>query len=299
MLSWSYHALSPAAARLFRLLSLHPAPTATAAEFSALSGDDPRPALAELTRAHLLQETAADRYTCHDLLREYAADRAELSETPAERRSALGRLLAHAVAGDADLALRVPLVQRAAAAGFTAEAAALVRTVETPLRLLGRWEELAAAAGAVAELPVEPEVEARMRVALAEACFKLDDHRVALDTHDGVERYNAVGWILAMEGRHEDALRLYFEALAAADERQDRHGRAVTLHNIGDAHLAIGRHHEAITAFQEGLAVCRAIGDLDGECVLLKRLAAAYDAAGHRRRARRARSDAAALQRRR
>ena len=93
---------------------------------------------------------------------------------------------------------------------------------------------------------------------------------------------------------------MYLKALAAADERQDRHGRAVTLHNIGDAHLAIGRHHEAITAFQEGLAVCRAIGDLDGECVLLERLAAAYDAAGHRRRARRARSDAAAaLQRRR
>ncbi len=340
VLSWSYRALTPAAARVFRMLSLHPAPTATAAELGALAGEDPGPALAELTRAHLLDETAASRYTCHDLLREYAAELSAASEPQPARRDALGRLLAHALAEPVDLALRVALVRRAAAEGFAAEADLLSRSVEDPLRLLGRWEELAGAAGAAAELAPDPEAEARLRHALAEALFRRPDldgaeqqarraaaltssaelrlaalmllarvHAAAgrreqalaaageaagLDTQDTAERCNAMGWIFSTEGRYDDALLQYHQALAAADARGDLLRRAVTLHNIGDAHLACGRHRTAVDAFEQGLAVCRGIGDRDGERVLLGRLAAAYDAAGRHRRARRTRAAAAA-----
>ncbi len=57
--SWSYRALSAAAARLFRLLGLHPGPdiaVAATASLAAIPADRARELLAELTRAHLLAE---------------------------------------------------------------------------------------------------------------------------------------------------------------------------------------------------------------------------------------------------
>jgi DNA-binding SARP family transcriptional activator/predicted negative regulator of RcsB-dependent stress response len=96
--SWSYHALAPAAARLFRLLGLHPGPDVSAAAAGSLCGAGPvRPLLAELTRAHLLTEHQPGRYVFHDLLRAYATEQAQLHDTDAERRAATGRLLDHYV----------------------------------------------------------------------------------------------------------------------------------------------------------------------------------------------------------
>src|SRR5439155_24810898 len=52
-----------------------------------------RPPLAELTHAHLVTEHAPGRFTCHDLLRDYAAEHARASDTESEREKAVGRLL--------------------------------------------------------------------------------------------------------------------------------------------------------------------------------------------------------------
>src|SRR5207344_762677 len=57
--SWSYRALSPDTARMFRLLGLHPGPDMTAAAAASLAGiaaDRAGALLAELTRGHLLSE---------------------------------------------------------------------------------------------------------------------------------------------------------------------------------------------------------------------------------------------------
>ncbi|BCL12355.1 hypothetical protein GCM10017556_00940 [Micromonospora sagamiensis] len=75
--SWSTRALSPSAARLFRLLATHPGPelsTVAVASLAALPRDEVRVPLAELADAHLVVEHAPDRYTCHDLLRAHAAE---------------------------------------------------------------------------------------------------------------------------------------------------------------------------------------------------------------------------------
>jgi hypothetical protein len=59
--SWSYHALTPDAARLFRLLGLHPGPdlaVAAAAHLADVSLERVRLLLAELTRSHLVTEHA-------------------------------------------------------------------------------------------------------------------------------------------------------------------------------------------------------------------------------------------------
>ena len=96
--SWSYHALSPAAARLFRLLGLHPGPdvgVAAAASLAGMSRHDTVGALAELTRAHLITVHASGRYACHDLLRAYAAELAAGQDTGADRNAVLHRMFDH------------------------------------------------------------------------------------------------------------------------------------------------------------------------------------------------------------
>ncbi|WP_230416279.1 AfsR/SARP family transcriptional regulator [Micromonospora tarapacensis] len=94
--SWSYRALAPAAAELFRLIGLHPGPELEVAAVASLAGG-PMPAvrrlLAVLTRANLIAEQASGRYVLHDLLRAYAAEQAETEEPAATRRAATRRLL--------------------------------------------------------------------------------------------------------------------------------------------------------------------------------------------------------------
>jgi DNA-binding SARP family transcriptional activator/tetratricopeptide (TPR) repeat protein len=94
--SWSYRLLSPAAARLFRLIGLHPGTDISAAAAASLAGLAPavtRTLLTELTRAHLLSEPAPGRYGFHDLLRAYAGGEAESTDPADERRAAVGRVL--------------------------------------------------------------------------------------------------------------------------------------------------------------------------------------------------------------
>jgi len=96
--SWSYQALGPAAARLFRLLGLHPGPDIAAAAAASLAGlraNKTRSALAELTQASLLVEHTPGRYAFHDLLRAYASDLAYRIDSERQRDTATHRMLDH------------------------------------------------------------------------------------------------------------------------------------------------------------------------------------------------------------
>ncbi|WIM94995.1 BTAD domain-containing putative transcriptional regulator [Actinoplanes oblitus] len=98
VLSWSYHQLSDPAARLFRLLGLHPGPDITAPAAASLAGVPARQArrmLAELSGAHMLEEHTPGRFAFHDLLRAYAAEQVEEEESATERQAATERLLDH------------------------------------------------------------------------------------------------------------------------------------------------------------------------------------------------------------
>jgi len=115
--SWSYQALEPEAARLFRLLSLHPRPDVTApaaASLLALPVSRTRQLLAGLARAHLVTVDSPGRHACHDLLSTYADELARATDSPAELEQALHRLLEHylhtaAAASRLYSANRVPL----------------------------------------------------------------------------------------------------------------------------------------------------------------------------------------------
>jgi DNA-binding SARP family transcriptional activator/tetratricopeptide (TPR) repeat protein len=95
--SWSADKLSEQAARMFRLLGLHHGPDISAAAAASLAATTlarARLALAELTRASLLTQDMAGRFSCHGLLRAYAAElAATLSVTDRER--ARRRVLDH------------------------------------------------------------------------------------------------------------------------------------------------------------------------------------------------------------
>ncbi|MER5464656.1 BTAD domain-containing putative transcriptional regulator [Streptomyces sp. NPDC002668] len=96
--SWSYHALTPAAARLFRLIALHPGPDTSltaAASLTGLTVPHTHQLLTELAHAHLVDEPVPGRYTPHDLLRTYAGELARDADTPDEHQAARVRVLDH------------------------------------------------------------------------------------------------------------------------------------------------------------------------------------------------------------
>jgi tetratricopeptide (TPR) repeat protein len=96
--SWSYQYLDASAARMFRLLSLHPGPDISLPAAASLAGIPPRQAraaLAALTRAHLVTEYVPGRFAFHDLLRTYAAEQTGAMHSDAECRDAIRRVLDH------------------------------------------------------------------------------------------------------------------------------------------------------------------------------------------------------------
>ncbi len=98
VLSWSYDQLSEPAARMFRLLGVHPGPDislSAAASLAALPRAEVGTALRELARAHMVAEYLPARFTFHGLLRAYAVDQAERIDPEPERRAAAARVLDH------------------------------------------------------------------------------------------------------------------------------------------------------------------------------------------------------------
>ncbi|WP_307795512.1 ATP-binding protein [Actinacidiphila acididurans] len=94
--AWSYRALPEQAARLFRLLGLHPGAEFSLSAAAALADLPPhrvRQLLDDLVGAHLLEQTAPDRYQFHDLLRAYATGQAQTDEPEEHREAALRRVL--------------------------------------------------------------------------------------------------------------------------------------------------------------------------------------------------------------
>ena len=135
--SWSYRALTPEAARLFRLLPLHPAgelSTEAAAALGGLSLRSARGLLAELG-AQLLVQPGDGRWRMHDLLRAYAVELGEEHDDAAERDAAIERVYDYyqlsAYAAHLPLQPQVPLPEPepsergVAGRGFTGRADAM------------------------------------------------------------------------------------------------------------------------------------------------------------------------------
>ncbi|MGK5444649.1 AfsR/SARP family transcriptional regulator [Micromonospora sp. URMC 105] len=135
--SWSYRALTPEAARFFRLLPLHPTGELSTEAAAALGGLSLRAARGLLTElgAQLLVQPGDGRWRMHDLLRAYAVELGEEHDDAAERDAAVERVYDYyqlsAYAAHLPLQPQVPLpepepsVRGVTGRGFTGRADAM------------------------------------------------------------------------------------------------------------------------------------------------------------------------------
>jgi tetratricopeptide (TPR) repeat protein len=280
--SWSYIALEPAAARLFRLLGLHPGPDISAAAAASLAAHPPaemRRMLAELTRASLLTEHTPGRYAFHDLLRAYAAELAYTHDPADQRRAAVGRMLDHYV--------------------HTAHAAArLLDPARDPITLARPHPDV------VPERPVDhrqalawltaehPVLLAAVRLA-AEAGFDIHTWQMAWALHTFLDR----------RGHWHDLTTNWQTALPAARRLNEPAAQAYAHRRLASAHTRLGRYPDAHTNLAQALDLYSHSGDHTGQarthnalCFLWERQGrperaldhaqqalALYRAAGHRR----------------
>jgi DNA-binding SARP family transcriptional activator len=278
--SWSYAALSPAAARLFRLLGDHPGVLFTVTAAASLAGlplDATRPLLTELTHAYLIDASVDGRYTMHDLLQAYAAGLAEQDSGPCDRQEALLRLLDHYLrtAHEASrrlaphrLAIEMPVAAPgvtpaeitdpdAADAWFAEQHDSLVTLVER-----ANGEKLDDHTWMLAWAPVAfferrgrwQQWESTQRAALDAAirCNAVDRqayaHRSLAGAYIGQGRYTEA------EARLEDALTAY---RACGDET----GQAHTAANLGGMLETRGRYAEALDHVLKANELHRRLGN--------------------------------------
>jgi len=275
--SWSYRALSPPAARLFRLLGLHPggnfaAPAAASLAATALPLT--HRLLTELVDANLATEHSAGRYGLHDLLRVYATELMHGTDTDAVRRTALRRVLDHYLhtARAADrllLPMRDPIAfselqpgaepeplasEPEALAWFAAERQVLVAAIGHATST--GFDELAWRLAWTVTTFLERQGHwhdwaATQQVAL-EAAERAGDRTAQAHAHRGVA--GAYVWL----NRYDDASVHLKHALDLQGDQHDEVGQAHTHLDLCMLFERQGRHQEVLDHAQTALRLYRA-----------------------------------------
>jgi DNA-binding SARP family transcriptional activator/Tfp pilus assembly protein PilF len=288
VLSWSYQQLSPRAARMFRLLGLHPGPDisrAAAVSLGGASDDDAGTALGELTRAHMVAEHAPGRFTFHDLLRAYAVERARQAADEAEGERALRRAVGHYLHTARAAAAKV-YPQRYLPVPPVLEAGVTLEEIGDHDQALG-WLEaehsvLLAVAGYAAETGMMPQgwmlpcmladyldtrghwadLEVSQRSALAVARRSGDEEgeaRVCLELGIACVR---LGKLAEAEPHLECSLRLYGRM---GDRASQARAHTIFAYRLEREE----RYGEALGHTQQALELHRAVGNRAGEALAL------------------------------
>ncbi|MGH3971795.1 MAG: tetratricopeptide repeat protein [Pseudonocardiaceae bacterium] len=299
VLSWSYHALPPETARVFRLLGLHVGPDISVAAIAALAGITAvraRQLLDHLTGVHLLEEIGRDRYRFHDLLRIYAAERAATEQTNHERDNAVHRLLSWYL-HTADAAGRILTPQWRYVPLDPPEADLSPLAFTTYCQAL-QWCEaervnLVAATRHAAEC--DQHIIAWKLAAVLWDFFRLrghwadwiTTHEIGLAATRHLRDRNGEAWIANNLGdgyqglkRFEKAIDHLRQALVAWRELDDRWGEGWTLYNLGTVYRRMGRFDEALEHYHQALARGREMNKPWGEAWALHSLATTYRSLG-------------------
>ncbi|GAA1551219.1 BTAD domain-containing putative transcriptional regulator [Dactylosporangium maewongense] len=257
--SSSYRTLSDAAARLFRLIGLHPGPDISAPAAASLLGvpvKEARTLLADLVRAHLLTEPAAGRFAAHDLLRRYAAELA--AKDPAgERTAATRRLLEYYL--------------------HTAFAAT---TLQHPFQV--RVPDPAPPSAGVVPPALADQAAASRWFAAEYPVLTAAVHAAATTGFDSLAWQ--IAWTLTnffqRQGRHHDWIATQRVALAAAHRCGDRHGEAHLQRVLGRGHLALANYDDAHAALTASLELFRGLDDPVGRAATHLNLGEVHEAQG-------------------
>jgi len=297
--SWSYRQLTPAAARMFRLLGL--APGADIATFAAASlAGVPVPQasglLAELTQAHLLTEHVAGRYAFHDLLRAYAAELAHAHDPGDERRAALTGLFDYYLA--TSVAAMDVLVPAEKHRRPHVPAVGPLPPLATPTAARD-WLDSERATLAAVSAHTDAHGWPSHTTRLARALFRYlengghwHDAR-AIHTHalhaanrtgdraaEG-RAHLALGLADNWQGRCPEAADHDQQALALFREIGDKRGQAGSLSNLGLVLTRQARYEQAADCFRQALAVISELGDRFAQALVLGNLGAVLCKQGH------------------
>ena len=300
--SWSYRTLSTDAARLLRLLGLHPGPQVTAPAAASLVGLPLKRAealLDELVRAHLVVEPVPGRYALHDLMREYAVELVAADEAETDRDLAVHRALDHYLhsayaaavvinAQRVELTLREPPTtvhvenhadSDAAAAWLDAELEVLLVTLDWAASSgfdEQVWQLVRAIAGHLTRRGHWAQWAESYQAALA-AAERLGDPIREADAHRGLGR------AYTRKLRHEDAHHHYGSALKLYRDAGDRCGQARVEGHLALLHEQQGRHPEAVEHARRSLDLHRKLDDPLGLADAISAVAWCYAQAGRHR----------------
>jgi DNA-binding SARP family transcriptional activator len=281
----SYDALPPGGrgpARVFRLLGLPRLAELSLPAIAALAGQpasDVAVALEALTDAHLLQSPAADRFGLHDLLRSYAAELAERTDSPDERQAATRRMLrwygetAITAAQVLEPSYRLPAIVLTRATDPAPADPALA----SPRQALGWFEAeragLVAAAGHAAELGLHlfaVQIAVAMwsffqRTPYAEDSLATSEIGVSSARHLGDDAVlswalNSLGQAHGVLGHFPDSSRCFTEALHIRQRAGDRTGEAAVLNSLAIGLWRQQRFEEALDHLRAALAIYTALG---------------------------------------
>jgi DNA-binding SARP family transcriptional activator/Tfp pilus assembly protein PilF len=259
VLSWSYQMLSRPAARMFRLLSVHHGPDISlpaAASLAAVPTDEARRLLGELARANLLSSHRRGRFSFHDLLRAYAAERAGAEEDEAAREAAGRRVLDHYLH-----------------AAYAADR-----------RLAPDREPVDLGAPRDGVVPEEP-ADYDQALAWFRAEHQVLLAATALAGRAGHDAYAwQIPWSLVnffdLEGHWHDAAAVQRTALAAAGRLGDRAGQARAHYGLSGALLQAGSPEGARAQLEHALRLCADLGDQVGQARVSLDLARVTEALG-------------------
>jgi DNA-binding SARP family transcriptional activator/tetratricopeptide (TPR) repeat protein len=257
--SWSYRQLSTAAARMFRLLGLHPGPDISiraAASLAAVDEPQARRLLHELARDCLITEHAPGRYAFHDLLRAYATDKGRECDSESDRDAAVGRVLDHYLhtAGRACL---------------------LLRPAREPIALTPPRP------GTCPEQPGDHQqalawFEAEHHVLLAAVTLAAD---IGADSHAWQLPWAMTDYLYRRGSAHE-RVAIMGSALAAATRQDDALGQAMSLCRLGNAYVHTGDYDQARAHLERGLSLFQRLNDRRGEAAVQQSLSALAEAQG-------------------
>jgi DNA-binding SARP family transcriptional activator/Tfp pilus assembly protein PilF len=257
--SWSYGQLTLDAARMFRLLGLHPGPDISvpaAASLAALAEDDARRLLRELARAHLIAEHVPGRYAFHDLLRAYAAEEARDNENDTGRREATGRVLDHYL-------------------HTAARAALLLDPAQEPVVLAS--PRTGVAAGQPADRgQALAWFEAEHQVLLAAVTLAAES---GFDVHAWQLPW-AMKLFLHVGGHWQEGAAAQRTALAAATRLGDAAAQALSGRQLAVACTDLGDHDLARSHFARSLTLYQRLGDRLGQGKIQQSLAFAAERQG-------------------
>ncbi|MEQ4302022.1 tetratricopeptide repeat protein [Plantactinospora sp. B6F1] len=290
--AWSYRSLTDGAARLFRLLGLHPGPdfsTEAAGALCAAPTQQVRHLLDVLVGAHLLEQHAPGRYQLHDLLRAYALDQVRQLESEDASRAALRRLLdwyLHTAAGA--LARILPFSRALPMVAAAPDVTALTFAGSAEARAWFEWEHdnLVGATRAAATAGLQ-HVAWQLAVVLRDVFMHqnlfdswLTTSRLGLtaaqalgDRHAEAESRESLGKAHFQARQLAESAEHHHAALEIRRELGDRFGIAVSVNALGLLGLRHRRLTEALAYFQDSLEIFEELGERRWAALLHSNLA--------------------------